>query len=783
MPPQAVVDALDAPPTPAHSLSPDRSRILLVGYEPHPPIAVLSRPVLRLGGVRVDPRLGARQRTTRFTSLSVIPLAGDPAFEIDLPPGSSVGSPVWSPDGRRLAFTRDAEDGVELWVADAATGAANAVGVRMVDIIATGAGGVALGTPSPLWWTRDSAGIYALAVPEGRGAPPLPSEVPDGPRVEETAGKTSQMPTFQDLLRNEADEALFEHFATSQLTHLDVTTGNQRRLGQPGLITSARPSPDGNHLLVHRLKRPFSFRVPFAYFARSTEVWATDGQHLVTVADLPVSDEIPRQGVPLGPRSVMWDANRPATLVWVEALDGGDPRAKVPHRERVLRLELELERPDGSPGELFRIAERFNGWHWMDAPDAALVVEHDRDRRWRTTAVVDLSAPAESRRVLFDLSVNDAYANPGSPVHTIRPDGQRVVLQDGEWIYLIGPGATERGYRPFVDRCRLADGATERLWQCDNESYELPLGLTADGTAVITRRETPTQPPNFFVVDLATNERRQLTDLTDPHPDLTGAVKQLIRYERHDGVELSGTLYLPPGRTVGDGGPPLPTLVWAYPMDYSDPATAGQVRGSDLTFTRLQGDSPLWLLREGFALLMNATMPVVGDPETMNDTFVEQVVGAAEAAVDTLVELGVADRARMVASGHSYGGFMTATLLAHSDLFVAGIARSGAYNRSLTPFGFQTERRSYWEVPEIYQRVSPFTYAHQITAPLLLIHGEADNNSGTFPIQSERLFQAIQGNGGTARLVILPCESHGYRARESILHVIAETFAWAARVT
>jgi dipeptidyl aminopeptidase/acylaminoacyl peptidase len=252
--------------------------------------------------------------------------------------------------------------------------------------------------------------------------------------------------------------------------------------------------------------------------------------------------------------------------------------------------------------------------------------------------------------------------------------------------------------------------------------------------------------------------------------------KELVKYTRADGVALSGTLYLPSGYKARTR---LPLIIWAYPLEYSDPGTAGQIRGSPNEFTFFRGVTPLFFITQGYAVLMDATMPVVGDPETMNNTFVEQIVSSAKAAIDKLDSMGVADPQRALVSGHSYGAFMTANLLAHSDLFAAGIARSGAYNRTLTPFGFQSERRSFWEAPDLYMKVSPFTYANKINEPILLIHGEADNNAGTHTIQSERLFQAIKGHGGTARLVLLPHESHGYAARESVLHVLAEMFEWA----
>jgi dipeptidyl aminopeptidase/acylaminoacyl peptidase len=269
-----------------------------------------------------------------------------------------------------------------------------------------------------------------------------------------------------------------------------------------------------------------------------------------------------------------------------------------------------------------------------------------------------------------------------------------------------------------------------------------------------------------------------LTHYKDPAPQLRSIKKELVTYKRPDGVQLSFTLYLPPDYKPGER---LPTIVWAYPLEFNDAGTAGQVVGSPNLFTTLNGNSILFMLTQGYAILDNATMPVVGDPETVNNTYIEQIVASAKAAIDKAVDMGVTDRNRVGVGGHSYGAFMTANLLAHSDLFRAGVARSGAYNRTLTPFGFQSERRTLWQAPEMYARVSPFMYADKIKTPLLLIHGEADNNPGTFPVQSERMYQAIKGNGGTVRLVLLPLESHGYVARESVEHVLYEMISWFDR--
>ena len=766
LPPKEVVDVIDAPPPPQALVSPTGDAVLLAEPEAYPPIALLAEPILRIGGVRISPATGCRQRTFRFTGLQVQPVDGGSAARVSLPAGARVGLPVWSYDGKRFAFARDLADGVELWVGEAATGAARPVeGVRLNDVLGP-----------PISWTGTGT-LIVRAAPKGRGEAPRALAVPVGPVVEETAGKASQMATFQDLLRNPHDAALFEHYARTQLTVVDAAAASARLLGEPGLYTDVDSSPNGQYLLVDRAKTPFSTRVPFFYFARSSEVWDAAGGRLATIADLPVSDEVPRQGVPTGPRQVSWQPLVPSSLVWVEAQDGGDPTKKVKEREKLMTLSAPFT---AQPSELTRLKQRFAGLDWTGRKGVALVTEYDRDRRWRTTSLVDLKAPAATK-VVFDRSANDAYGDPGDPVLETRPTGERVALSDGDSIYLAGDGASEAGDRPFLDRFSLGNLKKERLFRCDEGRFERFLAFVKGSRArALVRSESKVDPPNLYVVELATGARRKLTDYRDPTPQLTRVTKELLKYTRKDGVPLSGTLYLPAGYTPGMR---LPALVWAYPLEYSDASTAGQVRGSTDTFPRVSGPSPLAFLTQGYAVLMDATMPVVGDPESMNDSYVEQIASAAEAAIDVLDAKGVVDRRRVVVGGHSYGAFMTANLLAHTDLFAAGIARSGAYNRTLTPFGFQSERRSFWDAPQLYLRVSPFTYAHKINEPILLIHGEADNNSGTYPIQSERLFQALRGNGGTSRYVVLPNESHGYRARESVLHALAEMIEWADRWT
>ena len=766
-----IVSIIDAPPTPAASLGPGRRFVALVHYEAHPPVAHLARPYLSLAGLRLDPALGGRQRIRRLTGLSVIALPGGQPRRIDLPVGKSVSVPSWAPDGRRFAVTLDEPDGIAVWVVDAqAATAAEVPGLRVRDVL----GGDPTSAGSTARWSRDGSSLLVL------GSPAPPGERgPEAiePRVEEVAGKHSQMATFADLLRTAADAAIFEALATTVPLRVDPDSGAATELGPPGLYYHLSESPDGNHLLVHRLQRPFSYRVPFPYFARRVELWSATGELERVIADLPVSDEVPRQGVPTGPRMVSFEESVPASLVWTEAQDGGDPRAEAEYRDVIYRLPAPFK---ASPQPAVRVKHRCLGWFDMAAPGNLLVTEHDRDRRWLTSRLVDLAAPDDSR-VIFDHSADEAYNDPGSPLMTVHPDGTRTVLQDGNHIYLRGDGASPDGDRPFLDRLELADLQKQRLWQSQAGAYEHALGFPGDDREhLLIWHESRTEPPNLAVIRLDGTERIQLTDWPDPHPQLTGMDKRLLKYDRGDGVQLTGMLHLPPGYDPARDGR-LPLVIWAYPLDYGDAATAGQVRGTTERFTKLMSSDPVWFVLRGYAVLQGATMPVIGDPETMNDSYVEQITAAAAAHIAALTDMGIADPQRVAVGGHSYGAFMTANLLAHTGLFAAGIARSGAYNRSLTPFGFQTERRNFWEATSVYDRVSPFRYADKIAAPLLLVHGEKDANSGTFPIQSERLFQAIQATGGTARLVVLPHESHSYIGRESVLHVLAEQFSWLDR--
>lgn len=767
LPPAEIVKVLDAPPTPLVSLSPDRSRMLLISRQTLPPIADLARPMLRLAGMRIDPARNASHGPRRFVGLALQDVKpGSPATTVSLPEGCDLSMPSWSPDGARFAFTNTTDAGVELWIGDAATGKARALSDPFLNPL----GG------APFRWMPDGRTLLCRFIPEGRPAPPERPATPSGPIVQESRGRSAPVRTYQDLLQDSHDEALFEHFTTCQLAYINTLTGERRDIGRPGLYATPDPSPDGRFLLIARTQRPFSYQVTAGLFPEEVELWSADGRLVRAVASVPLREDIPIQGVEKGPRGFEWCDTEDAELYWVEALDEGDPRNKVPHRDRLMVLRAPFS---GEPSEVLRTEHRFTGMSWLQTGGLALVREYDRDRRWSRTWLHEMGPAVIGRapRLVWDLSTQDRYNSPGSPLTTRLPNGRTAVRMTADKrIFLAGQGASPEGDRPFLDTMNLADLSTERLWRCEAEAYESIVDVLAhDGSTLLTSFETKNDFPNYFIRDARTGARAALTGFVDPAPELRACHKELVKYTRDDGIELSATLYLPPGYSPGSR---LPLFIWAYPLEYNDAGTAGQVSGSPHRFTPFSGASHLFLLTQGYAVLDNATMPIVGDPETVNDTFVEQVVASARAAIDKAVAMGVADPERVAVGGHSYGAFMTANLLAHCDLFKAGIARSGAYNRSLTPFGFQGERRTYWEAVETYTRLSPFTHANKINEPLLMIHGELDSNSGTFPMQSERLFHAVKGHAGTVRLVMLPFENHGYQARESVMHTLAEMVDW-----
>jgi dipeptidyl aminopeptidase/acylaminoacyl peptidase len=769
MPPRGIADIADAPPTPQVVLDPTGEWLLVLEHPALSSIAELSREELRLAGIRLNPATNARSRRDVAIRAELLRVEDGTVRAIEgLPPSPRIDDVSFSPDGAHFAFTHTTDAGMELWVADLGAAAARRV--------ASGLNGV---FGEVYHWRSDGRSLVARTVPSDRGAAPATPAVPEGPVAQETTGESAAAWTYQDLLESPHDEDLFEHYGTAQIVEVDLD-GKVTLVGAPALVSRSEPSPDGRLLLVERLERPFSYLVPYSRFASRVEIWERSGSLVREVARVPLAENVPlgRNAVPLGPRAIQWRPDEDGTLFWVEAQDGGDPKATASVRDKLFSFTAPF---DGEPRELASLGLRFGEAFWGDGR-VALVREwwwaDRRERLWK----LDPSTGAPGPELLFDYSYEDRYNVPGTPMVEKNARGFEVLVtaDAGKTIFLTAEGASPEGDRPFVDALDVESGKATRIFRSEAPYYEEPMAfIDIDSRTLLTRRESAEEPPNYFVRDLskAGSAIRALTRFPHPYPGLQGATRELVRYSRPDGVQLTATLHLPPGYQPGQGR--LPLFVWAYPIEFKSADAAGQVTESPYRFPRISWGSPLYWLSQGWAIMENATMPIVGEgDEEPNDTYVDQLVASARGAVDEAARRGVADPERAAIGGHSYGAFMTANLLAHSDIFRAGIARSGAFNRTLTPFGFQSEQRTFWEAPEVYFKMSPFMHADRIDEPILLVHGEADNNSGTFPVQSQRFFHALKGHGAKARLVLLPHESHGYRARESVMHTLWEMNEW-----
>ncbi len=768
-----ILSVLHAPQLPWVWTAPTGEYLFLADPVVYPPLAEYAAPMHKLAGVRVNPALNSRHGSHGGTSPRLVRVADGAITSLDLPEGAEVHEVAWTADGRQFALTVGHSDHMGLWL-----GTVDGDVTRIDDVALNPLLGTAVS------WLPDQERLLVRRIPQ-RGPVPDPPAIPAGPEIVEGAGASARS-TYEarNLLETAYDDSLFEYYMTSELTVIEPETGEMTTIGAPAIYTTAEYSPDGEYLLVERLVEPWSHEVAWWRFGSELEVFNREGEPVATVASLPLADEVPIHGVPLGPRSISWRPTADHSLYWVEALDGGDPVADATHRDRLMRLDAPF---NGEAEEIFRAEHRILPWRNAWGADGGTLMLTQRERIRRRLYVWLLDVDQGSSRMWFDIDEDDRYGDPGNPVYRPLDNGRWVMHQDGDAVYFRGSGATDQGDRPFLDLRNLNTGETERLFRCDPNRYEYFVAFAGDDERFVLRSESADEVPNYYLATVgeeidaeegeATRElsRTPITRFEDPTPMLRQIEKRIVQYEREDGVPLSFHLHLPPGYQEGT---PLPTVIYAYPLEYSGAAIAGQVSGSAQRFMRLYGASPLYFLLRGYAVLDRTAMPMIGDPETVYDTFVPQLVADAEAAVAKAVEMGVTDPNRIGIIGHSHGGLMVANLLAHSDLFRAGIARSGSYNKTNQPFGFQSERRSLFEAREVYIQVSPTFFAHQVNEPVLIIHGNDDSNPGTLTSQSEVFFEAVRGSGGTARLVLLPFEDHGYRSRESIEHVLWEQLRW-----
>ncbi|MEM7555774.1 MAG: prolyl oligopeptidase family serine peptidase [Cyanobacteria bacterium P01_A01_bin.84] len=804
-PPEPINQILDNLPASKIILSPDRKWMVEWEWIPLPAISELTQPKTSLAGYRFNPETNSPAHYYPNCSLKYRRISFDVESDIDtetyqqtyqqktyqtvdLPKDARIGYIKWSDNSKKLAFTLTQANGLELWVLDLETGTTR----RLTEPVLNGICG------SPYSWLNENT-LLCKCVPSDRSDPPVKPLVPNAPLIKENFGERRPYLTPTSLLQSSYDEDLFSYYLSSVLVKLSLD-GEQTVVTSPNLIYGASPSPDGNFILLKTLHKPFSYEVLAGSFPRKIQVIDSSGNFIYQVADLPTYEKpsTKRETVPTGRRRVSWRGDCPSTLYWVEALDEGNPDNKVPFRDALYELDFPFT---DQPKLLWKSEYRFRGVYW-GKEDLALTVEGWYDTRKTRTWRIFPQTPEISAKLLCDRSTEDKYSNPGTPVTKLNSYGYRVLrfAPEGNNIYLNGYGASQEGVYPFLDKFNLDTGEKEHLWQCEDPYFEQIYYLLDDEVnTFITARQSKTEPNNYFLCNREDSSRTipsnvfsnisstsnisskkiAITNYQDKAPQLKGMTRELVQYNRCDGVKLRAKLYLPPGYKPERDGT-LPTLLWIYPEEFKDSEFAGQSFIPENIFIRPGGRADvLYLLTQGYAILANPSLPIIGEGDAEpNDTYTEQLITGAQAAVNYLVERGISDPKRIGVGGHSYGGKNTVNLLAHTDLFQMGIARSGAYNRTLTPFGFQNEYRSFWEAKETYIEMSPFTHADKVKAPLLLIHGAGDDHHSTYPIQTERLYLALKGLGANVRYVSLPLERHGYLSREAVKHTLWEMVNW-----
>ena len=769
-PSEEILELVNAPLAPSVLINDEGNYMVLLYRDYYKTIAELSETELRLAGLRINPKTNIGSRTNYYNNVIVKKIGDNEGAQVKgLPENPRLANFNWSPDQSKIAFTNTTTEGVEVMVLDLKSATVTAitetnVNANMRDIIN---------------WFKDGESVLVKMLPEDR-KPLINTDeaVPDGPTISTNDGKKAQNRTYQDLLKNPNDEFNFEQLARSELYKVQMD-GTKTKWKDADLYTSISFSPDGEYVMTVTLDKPFSYLVPYYRFPNTTTVYKKDGTKVKTLLQVPLIEDLPQgfMATRTGMRDISWRNDKPATLTYVEALDGGDPENEVPYRDEVFEIEAPF---DGEGKSILKTKNRFSYIQWGNDNVA---IAHDRwwNNRNTKTYLFNPSNPDAEAKIIEDRNYQDVYSNPGSFVTKRNDNGAWVLsLDKNNNAYLIGDGYTEEGQFPFVEKMDLNSLKKTRLYTSKLEGkLENLIEYDPEKDQLLVRIESANEYPNYYYKSLI--KRRgpiQLTDFDNPYKSIQNVHKEVITYKRDDGLELSGTLYLPVGYDM-EKKEKMPMILWAYPREYKDKNSASQNTSNPNEFTYPYWGSPIYWVTKGYVVLDGAAFPIIGEgDEQPNDTFRSQLVANAKAAIDAVDELGYIDRDRIAVGGHSYGAFMVANLLSHSDLFAAGIARSGAYNRTLTPFGFQSEERNYWEAPEVYYTMSPFMHADKMKTPLLLIHGQADNNSGTYPMQSERYFNALKGLGATVRLVMLPKESHGYRGKESILHMLWEQDQW-----
>lgn len=772
-PPKEIMDVLNAPLLPSVWTSPNGKFMIMADPIIYPPLEELASEMHKLAGIRVNPKNNGNHGEHGGSSPRIFSIKDKTTTPIKIPADAEMLDVKWTVDGSRFALYVDQKDHIGLWIGDIKGNIKEIKGVALNELLGTAVS-----------WLPDQKRLMVLRLPK-RGNPPAPPSIPKGPEIKEGIGANARS-TYEsrNLLETAHDDELFDYYASSEPVIYNPDNESFQVLAPAAPYINVEFSPSGEYILAEKLVGPWSHEVAYWRFAQEIEIWDKNGKKVTTLASLPIADAVPIQGVPLGPRSVSWRSTAPNTLFWIEALDGGNPVTEANFRDKLMSMEAPFT---GIPKEVFKAEHRITGsGSWGEKDGMLMLTQWERKKRWVYVWLLDVDKGTS--RIWYDLNQSDSYNNPGNPLFKQLPNGESVMREKNGAVFFSGSGASDKGNRPFLDLKDLTTGKSERLFRCDTSKYEYFVGFGEDENNFIFRSESNFEVPNYYIGTLGKKKskvpageaereivRKAITNFTDTTPELRKITKKIVKYQREDGVQLSFQLNLPPNYVEGK---PLPTVLYAYPLEYSGANEAGQVSGSDKRFMRIYGPSHMFFLLQGYAVLDQTAMPMIGDPETTYNTFIPQLVADAEAAVKKAVEMGIADPERIGVIGHSHGALMVANLLAHTDLFKAGIARSGSYNKTNQPFGFQSERRSLFEARDVYIDLSPTFFANKINEPILIIHGKDDSNPGTRTYQSEVLYEAVRGSGGTARLVLLPYEDHGYSAKENIEHVLWEQLRW-----
>ena len=766
-PKQSLLELIDIDVAPS-VVRDSEDKIMVFLYRPaYKNIEDLSKEELRLGGLRVDPIRHIGSRITYYNKVEVTKLdeSKQPQKVSGLPDNINLANFQFSPDEKKIAMTNTTQEGVELWVLDIKTLFAKKIFNAKVNATMGNA----------IRWINNKELIVKSLPNDLKALINTSASVPNGPTITENNGSKAQNRTYQDLLKNPNDVYNFKQLSQSELLKININ-GEYSNWLPTRMYKNIQLSPDGAYVLIDFIKTPFSYIVPYNRFPTETHVYDINAKLIKVINDTPLLEELPKgfMSTTTEKRNFRWRNDKPSTLSYFIALDQGNPAVSADYRDALYQWEAPFTSP---PTYLTKVINRISNVYWGN-DEVAIIT----DRWWNTrntkSYLFNPSKPNVEARIINDRNYQDVYSDPGQFVQQQNKFNTSVLLIENNTVFTIGNGFTPKGQFPFLDKIDLSSGDSERVYQSPyQDKYENILDFDRIKKEVLVRIESPKEYPNYYKKSLESNKLEQLTFFENPFKSLQNIKKEIISYKREDGLDLNGVLYVPNDNESPQTKKPM--ILWAYPREYKDKSSASQKTNNPNRFTYPSWGSPIYWATQGYVVLDRAAFPIVGEGDkNPNDSFRPQLVANALAAINAVDALGYIDRDRVAVGGHSYGAFMVANLLSHSNLFAAGIARSGAYNRTLTPFGFQSEERSYWEAPDVYNTMSPFMHADKMKTPLLLVHGEADNNSGTYPMQSIRYFNALKGLGATTRLVMFPKESHGYRAKETILHLIWEQDQW-----